>query len=99
MRHGSGRSLSGRLCFVTEPVKNMTSLGCDQRTAGTREPRRMTDVVHTALKEPGREEPGATTVYRFWADLVENPCLMEVHHASCPFVRGRRRESAVIWPV
>lgn len=27
------------------------------------------EILHTTLKEPGREEPGATTVYRFWADL------------------------------
>ena len=27
------------------------------------------EIVHTSLKEPGREESGATTVYRFWGDL------------------------------
>jgi len=26
-------------------------------------------IAHTSLKEPGKEESGATTVYRFWADL------------------------------
>ena len=26
-------------------------------------------VVETTLKEPGREEPGGRTVYRFWADI------------------------------
>jgi hypothetical protein len=27
------------------------------------------EIVRTTLKTPGNEEPGATTVYRFWADL------------------------------
>jgi hypothetical protein len=27
------------------------------------------EIVRTTLKEPGREEPGAKTVCRFWADL------------------------------
>ena len=27
------------------------------------------EIIHTTLQEPGREEPGATTVYRFRADL------------------------------
>lgn len=27
------------------------------------------EIAHTSLKEPGKEESGATTVYRFWADL------------------------------
>ena len=27
------------------------------------------EIVRTTLKEPGKEEPGAKTVYRFWADL------------------------------
>ena len=26
-------------------------------------------IVHTTLKQPGHEEPGARTVYRFWADV------------------------------
>ena len=26
------------------------------------------EIIHTTLKEPGSREPGATTVYRFWAD-------------------------------
>ncbi len=27
------------------------------------------EIVQTDLEEPGKEEPGAMTVYRFWADL------------------------------
>lgn len=27
------------------------------------------EIIHTTLREPGIEEPGAKTVYRFWADL------------------------------
>ncbi|MFC1452434.1 hypothetical protein ACFLSJ_03710 [Verrucomicrobiota bacterium] len=30
------------------------------------------EIVHTTLKETGTEEPGATTVYRFWADMRIN---------------------------
>ncbi len=30
------------------------------------------EIVHTTLKQPGNTEPGATTVYRFWADCKIN---------------------------
>jgi len=30
------------------------------------------EILHTSLAEPGVEEPGANTVYRFWADVTVN---------------------------